>query len=56
MELACKGVDMAFNTQPESMGGMGMWNVRGLVNNSFYRVKQGHVGWMGSDVMDVSCL
>jgi len=37
VELACKGVDMAFNTQPESMGGM--WNVRGLVNNSFYRVK-----------------
>eukprot|EP00984_Skeletonema_dohrnii_P002809 scaffold961_cov83-Skeletonema_dohrnii-CCMP3373.AAC.5 len=31
------GVDMAFNTQPESMGGM--WNVRGLVNNSYYRVK-----------------
>jgi len=37
VELACKGVDMAFNTQPESMGGM--WNVRGLVNNSYYRVK-----------------
>jgi len=38
IELACKGVDMAFNTtQPESMGGM--WNVRGLVNNSYYRVK-----------------
>ena len=37
VELACKGVDMAFNTQPESLGGM--WNVRGLVNNSYYRVK-----------------
>jgi len=37
VELSCKGVDMAFNTQPESSDGM--WNVRGLGNNSWYRVR-----------------
>lgn len=37
VELSCKGVDMAFNTQPESSDGM--WNVRGLGNNSWFHVK-----------------
>lgn len=37
VELSCKGVDMAFNTQPESSDGM--WNVRGLANNSWYRLR-----------------
>jgi len=37
VELSCKGVDMAFNTQPESSDGL--WNVRGLANNSWYRLR-----------------
>lgn len=35
-ELASKAVDMAFNSQPESIAHG--WNVRGLGNNSWYRV------------------
>jgi len=35
--LSCKGVDMAFNSQPESSDGL--WNVRGLANNSWYRLR-----------------
>lgn len=34
-ELASKAVDMAFNSQPESVAHG--WNVRGLGNNSWYR-------------------
>lgn len=37
IELSCKGVDLAFNTQPESSDGM--WNVRGLGNNSWFRLR-----------------
>lgn len=37
VELCCKGVDMAFNTQPESSDGL--WNVRGLANNSWFRLR-----------------
>lgn len=37
VELSSKGVDSSFNTQPESSDGM--WNVRGLGNNSWYRMK-----------------
>ncbi len=37
VQLSCKGVDKAFNTQPESSDGM--WNVRGLGNNSWFRLK-----------------
>jgi sulfite oxidase len=35
IEVSCKGVDTAFNTQPPNVDGM--WNVRGLANNSWYR-------------------
>lgn len=37
IELSSKGVDTAFNTQPESSDGL--WNVRGLANNSWYRLR-----------------
>ncbi|KAL7529057.1 hypothetical protein ACHAXR_002769 [Thalassiosira sp. AJA248-18] len=37
VDLSCKGVDLAFNTQPESSDGV--WNVRGLANNSWYRLR-----------------
>lgn len=36
VELASKAVDLAFNVQPESSDHT--WNVRGLGNNSWYRV------------------
>lgn len=35
VEVSCKGVDSAFNTQPQYVDGM--WNVRGLANNSWFR-------------------
>lgn len=35
VEVSCKGVDIAFNTQPQYVDGM--WNVRGLANNAWYR-------------------
>jgi len=35
VELASKAVDLAFNSQPESVSGG--WNVRGLGNNSWHR-------------------
>lgn len=38
IELASKAIDMAFNSQPESPDHT--WNVRGLGNNSWFRVKQ----------------
>mmetsp|Transcript_34415 Transcript_34415/g.83253 ORF Transcript_34415/g.83253 Transcript_34415/m.83253 type:complete len:668 (-) Transcript_34415:178-2181(-) len=37
VELSCKAVDTSFNTQPESSDGI--WNVRGLANNSWYRLR-----------------
>ena len=38
IQLASKAVDMAFNSQPESSDHT--WNVRGLGNNAWFRVKQ----------------
>ncbi|KAG7373502.1 oxidoreductase [Nitzschia inconspicua] len=35
IHIYCKAVDFAFNTQPESA--KDNWNVRGLVNNSWYK-------------------
>ena len=37
VEVSCKGVDTSFNTQPQYVDGM--WNVRGLANNSWFRSK-----------------
>lgn len=37
MELVCKAIDSAYNTQPE--GPEGIWNLRGLLNNSWHRVE-----------------
>jgi len=34
IHIYCKGVDMAFNTQPEKA--VDQWNIRGLMNNSWY--------------------
>jgi len=34
VHIYCKGVDMAFNSQPETA--VNQWNVRGLMNNSWY--------------------
>lgn len=33
----CKAVDSACNGQPDSA--LGIWNLRGLVNNAWHRVK-----------------
>lgn len=38
IEVASKAVDMAFNSQPESSDHS--WNVRGLGNNSWFKLKQ----------------
>lgn len=38
IELASKAVDIAFNTQPECSDHS--WNVRGLGNNSWFKIKQ----------------
>ena len=35
VQIACKSVDMAFNSQPERSDHI--WNVRGLGNNSWFR-------------------
>eukprot|EP00542_Grammatophora_oceanica_P009767 CAMPEP_0194039552 /NCGR_PEP_ID=MMETSP0009_2-20130614/11668_1 /TAXON_ID=210454 /ORGANISM="Grammatophora oceanica, Strain CCMP 410" /LENGTH=506 /DNA_ID=CAMNT_0038682423 /DNA_START=308 /DNA_END=1828 /DNA_ORIENTATION=+ len=37
VHLACKAVDLAFNVQPEKCDHT--WNVRGLGNNAWYRMK-----------------
>jgi sulfite oxidase len=36
VEVACKAIDHAFNVQPESCGHV--WNVRGLGNNSWFKM------------------
>lgn len=36
LELCCKATDESYNTQPESAAGV--WNIRGLANNSWHRV------------------
>jgi sulfite oxidase len=38
IKLASKAVDMAFNSQPDNI--CGLWNVRGLGNNSWYKVER----------------
>ena len=37
LEIVCKAVDSSHNVQPEKVDGI--WNVRGLLNNSWHRVK-----------------
>lgn len=36
MQLVCKAVDSAYNTQPD--GAKNVWNLRGLLNNCWHRV------------------
>ena len=36
VQLVCKAVDSSYNVQPELPGGI--WNFRGLLNNSWHRV------------------
>ncbi len=36
LEIVCKAVDSAYNTQPEDVGPI--WNLRGVLNNSWHRV------------------
>lgn len=37
MELICKAVDVSYNVQPDSVEGI--WNLRGVLNNAWHRVK-----------------
>jgi sulfite oxidase len=37
LEIICKAVDAAHNVQPDSVGGI--WNLRGINNNAWHRVK-----------------
>jgi sulfite oxidase len=37
MELTCKAVDSAYNTQPERVESI--WNLRGVLNNAWHRVR-----------------
>lgn len=37
MNLICKATDRSYNTQPETP--LGIWNIRGLNNNSWHRIK-----------------
>lgn len=37
LEIVCKAIDSSHNVQPDSVDGI--WNVRGLLNNSWHRVK-----------------
>ncbi len=37
VSLLCKATDSACNAQPESA--VGIWNIRGLANNSWHRVR-----------------
>lgn len=36
VELACKAIDSAYNTQPDDVASI--WNLRGLLNNAWHRV------------------
>jgi len=36
LEMICKAVDSSHNVQPDSVNGI--WNLRGLLNNSWHRV------------------
>lgn len=37
VEIICKAVDASFNVQPDSPAGI--WNLRGILNNSWHRVR-----------------
>ncbi|KAK9817424.1 hypothetical protein WJX74_000342 [Apatococcus lobatus] len=37
IEIICKATDNAYNTQPDSVAGV--WNLRGVLNNAWHRVK-----------------
>ncbi|KAG2487321.1 hypothetical protein HYH03_014038 [Edaphochlamys debaryana] len=37
VELVCKAVDASYNSQPDGVAGI--WNLRGVVNNAWHRVK-----------------
>ena len=37
LRISCKASDDAYNTQPESAAGV--WNIRGMVNNSWHAVE-----------------
>ena len=37
VELVCKATDASYNVQPESVEGI--WNLRGLNNNSWHKVE-----------------
>lgn len=37
VELVCKAIDSAYNTQPQSVDAI--WNLRGLLNNAWHRVE-----------------
>ena len=37
VELVCKAVDVAYNVQPDGVDGV--WNLRGVLNNAWHRVK-----------------
>ncbi|KAK8768271.1 hypothetical protein V5799_015266 [Amblyomma americanum] len=36
LEIVCKAVDSSYNSQPEGVAGV--WNLRGVLNNAWYRV------------------
>uniref|UniRef100_A0A1E1X8C5 Sulfite oxidase n=1 Tax=Amblyomma aureolatum TaxID=187763 RepID=A0A1E1X8C5_9ACAR len=36
VEIVCKAVDSSYNSQPEGVAGV--WNLRGVLNNAWYRV------------------
>ena len=37
IDIVCKATDITYNTQPENSSNI--WNIRGLFNNSWHRVK-----------------
>lgn len=36
LQIVCKAVDSSYNSQPEGVAGV--WNLRGVLNNAWYRV------------------
>lgn len=42
VEFVCKAIDSAYNTQPDSAAAI--WNLRGLLNNAWHRVKAEEAG------------
>ena len=37
LELCCRAVDSSYNTQPDNVAPI--WNMRGIVNNAWHRIK-----------------